>query len=166
MNVDTSVVNTVLLVVIGAGGSVLIWRYIGPILSTQDKARKQQAEDMKALRIEFDAEKAARKAEREDAQRESEVLKEMVTQRARVDDLSQRVSIAVKDTMEDHRTLLAVSEDHMRKNAQEHNEQVLVLREIAMTLRLMHGNGGMSSGTTTRTPAQVVVETKKEPEGE
>lgn len=124
MNVDPAAVNTVLLALFGVGGSVLIFRYIGPILSTQEKHRVSQDKEIAALRVEMDA-----------AATERELLKGMVTQRAQVDDLRQFTKVAADESARRQRDAMGVMEKHDRESADQHQQQILVMREMVATLR-------------------------------
>lgn len=121
---DTSAVNTVILALIGIGGTVLVWRYIGPILATQEKWRHTQAEEIASLRSEMNS-----------AAVERDMLREMVTQRAQVDDLRQFTKFAVDEGRETHRVFGRIMSEHADKNAEQHQEQLHVMREMVAALK-------------------------------
>lgn len=122
--IDPGWVNLAILAIFGVGGSVLVFRYIGPILSTQEKHRVSQDVEIAKLRVEVKA-----------AERERELLKELVTQRAQVDDLRQYAQNSVTEGRATQKAMLDVVERHSRENADQHQQLTLALREIVSALR-------------------------------
>lgn len=108
----------------GLGGTFFIWKFVGPILSTQDEHRRQQTIELAELRSRMDA-----------SERERELLKEMVTQRAQVDDLRQYVRIAADENRVATRLAMDLSDKHHRDSADQHQSQLLVMKELVATLK-------------------------------
>lgn len=123
-NIDPAAVNTVLLSIFGIGGSLLVFRYIGPIMRTQDDHRVKQDKEIAVLR-----------AGQESSDKKIEMLQEMVTQRAGVDDLRQFMKISVDESARHQRDAIAVQERNGRDSADQHQQMAMVLREVASVLR-------------------------------
>ena len=129
--VDPAAINTVLLAVFGVGGTFFIWKFVGPILKAQEQHRVTQGQEMVRLTDKVTA------AETKVAAAEAKIalLEEMVTQRAQVDDLRQFVKLSVDESNTQHRLLLAQIDSSGREQSTQHQQMVLAMHEMVVTLR-------------------------------